>query len=93
MLQVGRALFTECSNITTDVEILQARIEDEMGFDVLAPPPPKKATSPDLSGSPEQGLHVHYGLDPGTISRLSKRASVGDELIWCSACKGDLIII
>lgn len=69
------------------LQMLQARIEDELGEDVLRP-------QPSAATSPQSGhLHSHYGLDAGTIHRLSKRASVGDELIWCAQCKGDLIII
>lgn len=66
---------------------IQARIEDELGEDVLRP---QSSTTTSLQSA---HLHSHYGLDPGTIHRLSKRASVGDELIWCAQCKGDLIII
>lgn len=60
-----------------------------MGQEVLQPTVMHNLHAPNVPA----GLHAHYGLDAGTIQRLSKRASVGDELIWCAQCKGDLIII
>jgi hypothetical protein len=48
---------------------------------------------PSHSPHTPQHLHTHYGLDAGTVLRLSKRASIGEECIFCGNCKGDLIII
>lgn len=67
-------------------------MEDEMGYEVVSPAN-AAGDSSAASGNDHQALHPHYGLDATAIARLTKRVSVGDELIWCPACKGDLIII